>query len=166
MQSKLQDMWSKKLGLSQHNHQLCERLLELLGLSKVDYTIFFRELSHLPNSFSALKKSFYESLPEQLETQWKAWFDQWHQLIMQENDQQMVSKSMLKTNPKYTWREWLIVPAYEQASRGDYSLIHQIQAVLNHPYEEQTQWTEDEYYRLRPEPYIYAGGISHYSCSS
>ena len=166
MQSKLQDMWSKKLGLSQHNHQLCERLLELLGLSKVDYTIFFRELSHLPNNFSALKKSFYESLPEQLETQWISWFDQWYQLITQENNQQMVSQSMLKTNPKYTWREWLIVPAYEQASRGDYSLIHQIQAVLNHPYEEQTQAIEDEYYRLRPEAYSYAGGISHYSCSS
>ena len=166
MQSKLQDMWSKKLGLSKHNHQLCEQLHELLGLSKVDYTIFFRELSHLPNNFSALKKSFYESLPEQLETQWTSWFDQWHQLITQQNDQQMVSKSMLKTNPKYTWREWLIVPAYEQASRGDYSLIHQIQAVLNHPYEEQTQAIEDEYYRLRPEAYSYAGGISHYSCSS
>ena len=85
---------------------------------------------------------------------------------MQENDQQIVSKSMLKTNPKYTWREWLIVPAYVQASRGDYSLIHQIQSVLNHPYEEQTQAIEDEYYRLRPEAYSYAGGISHYSCSS
>ena len=166
MQAKLQDMWSKKLGLSQYNHQLCERLLELLGLSKVDYTIFFRELSHLPNNFSTLKKSFYESPPEQLETQWISWFDQWYQLITQENDQRMVSQSMLATNPKYTWREWLIVPAYEQASRGDYSLIHQIQAVLNHPYEEQTQAIEDEYYRLRPESYIYAGGISHYSCSS
>ena len=166
MQSKLQDMWSKKLGLSEQNRQLCERLLELLGLSKVDYTIFFRELSHLPNNFPALKKSFYESLSEQLETQWTSWFDQWYQLIMQENDQQIVSKSMLKTNPKYTWREWLIVPAYEQASRGDYSLIHQIHAVLNHPYEEQTQAIEDEYYRLRPEAYSYAGGISHYSCSS
>ena len=101
-----------------------------------------------------------------MEMQWISWFNQWYQLIMRENDKQMVSKSMLKTNPKYTWREWLIVPAYEQASRGDYSLIHQIQAVLNHPYEEQTQAIEDEYYRLRPEEYSYAGGISHYSCSS
>ena len=58
---------------------------------------------------------------------------------------------MLKINPKYTWREWLIVPAYEQASRGDYSLIQQIQAVLNQPYEEQTQAIEDQYYRLRPD---------------
>ena len=70
------------------------------------------------------------------------------------------------TNPKYTWREWLIAPAYELASRGDYSLIRELQAVLTHPYDEQTQEIEDQYYRLRPESYFNAGGISHYSCSS
>jgi uncharacterized protein YdiU (UPF0061 family) len=166
MQAKLQDMWSKKLGLPQYDRQLCDGLLQLLELSKVDFTIFFRELSHLPTDFSALNKSFYTPLPKQLEVQWQSWFDQWHLLIASTNNQQAVSQNMLKINPKYTWREWLIVPAYEQASRGDYSLIHQIQAILNQPYEEQTQTIEDQYYRLRPNSFFYAGGVSHYSCSS
>ena len=166
MQAKLQDMWAKKLGLAQYDRQLCDGLLQLLELSKVDFTIFFRELSHLPTDFSALNKSFYTPLPQQLEVQWQSWFDQWSRLIASANNQQAISQNMLNINPKYTWREWLIVPAYEQASRGDYSLIHQIQAILNQPYEEQTQAIEDQYYRLRPDSFFYAGGVSHYSCSS
>ena len=166
MQSKLQQMWSKKLGLPQYDEQLCESLLSLLELSKVDFTIFFRELSHLPNEFSALNKSFYTPLSKQMEVQWQSWFHQWRLMITSVNNQQGLSQAMLKVNPKYTWREWLIVPAYEQASRGDYSLIHEIQDILNQPYEEQTQAVEDQYYRLRPNTYFYTGGISHYSCSS
>jgi len=98
--------------------------------------------------------------------QWQSWFEQWRLMITSVNNQQGLSQAMLKVNPKYTWREWLIVPAYEQASRGDYSLIHQLQDILNQPYEEQTQAIEDQYYRLRPNTYFYTGGISHYSCSS
>ena len=166
MQAKLQDMWSKKLGLPEYDRQLCDGVLQLLELSKVDFTIFFRELSHLPTDFSALNKSFYTPPSQQLEVQWKSWFDQWRLLIASNDNQHALSQKMLKINPKYTWREWLIVPAYEQASRGDYSLIHQIQAVLNQPYEEQTQAIQDQYYRLRPDSFFYAGGVSHYSCSS
>ena len=73
---------------------------------------------------------------------------------------------MKKTNPKYTWREWLIAPAYQQAKHGDYTLIKELQEVFKHPYDEQSQEVEEKYYRLKPVQYFYAGGISHYSCSS
>jgi uncharacterized protein YdiU (UPF0061 family) len=46
---------------------------------------------------------------------------------------------MKQTNPKYTWREWLIVPAYQQAMQGDYTLVRELQEVLSHPYDEQSQ---------------------------
>ncbi len=73
---------------------------------------------------------------------------------------------MKQNNPKYIWREWLIVPAYEQAMLGDYSLIKELQTVLGNPYEEQSQAMEDKYYRLKPKAFFNAGGVSHYSCSS
>ena len=58
-------MWSKKLGLPQYNQQLCDGLIAIyLNFLKVDFTIFFRELSHLPTDFSALNKSFYKPLPQ------------------------------------------------------------------------------------------------------
>lgn len=73
---------------------------------------------------------------------------------------------MKQVNPKYTWREWLIVPAYQNASKGDYTLIQELQAVLANPYEEQSKDIEKKYYRLRPSEFMRAGGVSHYSCSS
>lgn len=69
-------------------------------------------------------------------------------------------------NPKYTWREWLVVPAYQQAEQGDYSLIHELEEVLQDPYGEQSSQVEEKYYRLRPLEFFASGGVSHYSCSS
>ena len=78
----------------------------------------------------------------------------------------VVSKEMKQTNPKYTWREWLVVPAYEKAAEGDYSLIKELQVVFNSPYDEQSKEIEEKYYRLKPQEFFNAGGVSHYSCSS
>ena len=50
--------------------------------------------------------------------------------------------------------KWLIVPAYQQAMQGDYTLVRELQAVLSHPYDEQSQDVEDKYYRLRPKAFF------------
>ena len=73
---------------------------------------------------------------------------------------------MKQTNPKYSWREWLVVPAYQQAAKGDFSLVRELQEVLTKPYEEQSSKVESQYYQLRPQAFSKAGGVSHYSCSS
>lgn len=167
MQDQTQKMWAAKLGLSQYNEKLVKELLRLMTHTEVDYTIFFRELSHLPDDISALKKSFYVKTSQDLDDQWKIWLDSWRDLVASsDNNLTAISAKMKQTNPKYTWREWLIVPAYQQAMQGDYSLIKELQDVLNHPYDEQSKETEDKYYRLRPGKYFNAGGVSHYSCSS
>ena len=73
---------------------------------------------------------------------------------------------MRSTNPKYTWREWLISPAYKAAEEGDFTHIHELQQVLTAPYDEQTEAVEKKYYQRRPLEFFNAGGVSHYSCSS
>jgi uncharacterized protein YdiU (UPF0061 family) len=73
---------------------------------------------------------------------------------------------MKQTNPKYAWREWLVVPVYQQATNGDYSLVRELQEVLSKPYDEQSKEVEAKYYQLKPNEFFNAGGISHYSCSS
>lgn len=166
MQHKLQTMWAAKLGLAEINPQLCDRLIKLMSQSEVDYTIFFRELSNIPDDIVALKKSFYVNPSTQLDEKWQNWLTAWRKLVIQDDNQEEVSKKMKQVNPKFTWREWLIVPAYEQAQQGDYSLVKEVQEVLNHPYEEQSQAVEEKYYRLKPRAFFNAGGISHYSCSS
>jgi uncharacterized protein YdiU (UPF0061 family) len=73
---------------------------------------------------------------------------------------------MQRSNPKITWREWLIAPAYEQAALGDFSQIYDLQAVFSHPYDEPSQEVAAKYDRLKPREFFNAGGVSHYSCSS
>ena len=73
---------------------------------------------------------------------------------------------MLLTNPKYTWREWLIVPAYERAEKGDYSLVKELQNIFDDPYGMKSTNQDKKFDCLRPNKYFNAGGISHYSCSS
>ena len=166
MQQQLQTMWAAKLGLAEFNPQLFNQLIKLMSQSEVDYTIFFRELSNIPDDILALKKSFYVNTSTQLDEKWQNWLTAWRKLVIQDDNQEEVSKKMKQVNPKFTWREWLIVPAYEQAQQGDYSLVKELQEVLNHPYEEQSQAIEEKYYRLKPRAFFNAGGISHYSCSS
>ena len=38
---------------------------------------------------------------------------------------------MKQVNPKYTWREWMIVPAYEEAEEGNYSKLKELQTNLD-----------------------------------
>ena len=166
MQSKLEAMWAAKLGLETFDSELFSDLMSLMVKSSVDYTIFFRELSNLPETVDSLKLSFYQEPDSSLEQQWSEWLDRWKTVALSTNDKDQLSEAMKQVNPKYTWREWLIVPAYRQARDGDYSLIHELQEVLGSPYDEQSKEVEDKYYRLRPSEFFNAGGVAHYSCSS
>ena len=170
MEEQIKLMWATKLGLTEFDSEqfteLLKKLLQLMTRSEVDYTIFFRELSHIPDDVSALKRSFYVKTSQQLDEQWQSWLLSWRDLVSSGGDLSTVSTKMKQTNPKYTWREWLVVPAYQQAMQGDYTLVKELQEVLSHPYDEQSKEVEDKYYRLLPKEFFNAGGVSHYSCSS
>jgi len=166
MQDKVDAMWAAKLGIEQFDAELFSQLINLMVHTAVDYTIFFRELSNIPNDLSELEKSFYQPLSDELVEQWSQWLKQWKSLLSRSQTKEALSLQMKQVNPKYTWREWLVVPAYQQAMNNDYSLIHELQQVLNRPYDEQSDEIEEKYYRLRPRALFGAGGVSHYSCSS
>jgi uncharacterized protein YdiU (UPF0061 family) len=166
MQTQIQNMWAAKLGLTDYHPKLVQGLMQLLTKSEVDYTIFFRELSHVPENVSALKKSFYRKTSPQLDEEWQSWLKNWHDLFIKGGHLAEISAKMKQINPKYAWREWLIVPAYQQAMQGDYTLVRELQEVLSSPYDEQSQRIEAKYYRLKPEAFFNVGGVSHYSCSS
>lgn len=165
MQEKMEKMWACKLGLETFNQELFNELEILMIESSVDYTIFFRELSQLPNDISALEKSFYRDISKNSEIQkrWGKWFDNWKNNI--ESSEELSSKMKL-INPKYTLREWFLVPAYKQAQKEDYSLIKDLQEVMNKPYEEQSKDIELKYYTLKPLQFFDLAGVSHVSCSS
>ena len=166
MQQEIEAMWVKKLGLNSFNSSLVNELLELMIISKIDYTVFFRRLSVIPEDLSMLKESFYMPSSEQLDARWNNWLQNWHLQLKGCNDLGARSAAMQSSNPNITWREWLIAPAYEKAAQGDYSLIKELQNVFSNPYKEQSKELESKYNVMKPKQFFNLGGISHYSCSS
>jgi uncharacterized protein YdiU (UPF0061 family) len=187
MHAQIKKMWAAKLGLSTLNtasHKvLCNALLSeletLMMQTPVDYTIFFRELSSIPDDIGPLKKSFYNNSPhdtdpKEMDKRWAEWLEKWKTVLNSSTDANAtsprssseISRQMKLVNPKYILREWFVMPAYQQASAGDYSLIRELQDVMTQPYAEQSKDLEDKYYRLKPVEFFEVGGLSHLSCSS
>ena len=166
MQEKIKIMWTRKLGLKEYDESLLNNLFQLMIITKVDYTKFFRLLSDIPKEISSLKKSFYQDCSIEIDSLWNNWLKAWYKSLKQVNDINKISLDMKKVNPRYTWREWLISFAYKAAERGDFSLIKELQVVFDNPYEDLSIDLQNKYDLIRPLKFFNKGGISHYSCSS
>ena len=188
MQAQMEKMWTAKLGLGTFHAALFRELEMLMVQTPVDYTLFFRELSMVPDDIGPLKNSFYnnsnhamasihptyETAPEEMDKRWSEWLKKWKLLIASTSNVNAapscsldeISKQMKLVNPKYSLREWLLAPAYQQAVAGDYTLIRELQEIMTQPYAEQSKEVEEKYYRLRPSEFCEVGGLSHLSCSS
>ncbi len=166
MNKELKKMWAGKLGLEHYNGTLINELFNLMVISKADYTILFRKLSDIPDNLNSLKDSFYLPINDELKNRWEVWLKNWRSILKNEVDFKTKSVLMKSLNPVYTWREWMIVPAYEDAEKGNYTKIKELQDVFSNPYIEQSSEIDQKYNRLRPSQYFNYGGISHYSCSS
>lgn len=161
MNEKMDKMWASKLGIESFDEKLFNQLMALMITTKVDYTIFFRELSKIPEDISQLELSFYQKLEdENLKQKWSLWLDSWKSKLS------VTSEELKAINPKYTLREWYLVEAYEKAYDGDYSLIHELQEIMTKPYEEQSKDIEKKYYMKKPLKLFDIAGVSHVSCSS
>lgn len=170
MQTQMENMWAAKLGLGVFHPALFNELITLMEQTPVDYTMFFRELSMMPDDISLLKQSFYKNSTyhadsERMDKRWSAWLTKWKSLT-QPCSREELSRQMKLVNPKYSLREWFVVPAYQQADTGDYSLIQELQEVMTQPYAEQSKDVDEKYYRLKPLELFGVGGSSHLSCSS
>jgi len=190
MQTQMEKMWADKLGLATFDAALFSELETLMVQTPVDYTLFFRELSTLPDDIGPLRKSFYKGSrgaaaaidmtvatdTDEMDKRWSAWLGKWKALIngAGTNDanavplrsHEAISTQMKRVNPKYRWREWFVVPAYQQAAVGNYEVIRELQEVMTQPYAEQSKDVEEKYYRLKPPEFFEVGGLSYYSCSS
>jgi len=176
MQAQMEQMWAAKLGLGSFHAALFSELETLMVQTPVDYTIFFRELSTVPDDIGPLKKSFYTVASEGLDQRWSEWLTTWKLLIgsasttnanaAKPRSREALSRQMKLVNPKYSLREWLLVPAYSQASAGNYALIRELQEVMTQPYVEQSKDVEEKFYRPKPSEFFAVGGLSYVSCSS
>ena len=168
MEVQLEKMWASKLGLPTFDIELFRELVMLMMQTPVDYTIFFRELSSLPEDTGPLKKSFYNKLDSEGDARWSNWFTTWKSLITADplHSREVISQQMKLVNPKYSLREWLVVPAYQEANEGSYTLTREVNEVMTQPYAEQSKDVEEKYYRPRPSEFSRVAGTSFVSCSS
>jgi uncharacterized protein YdiU (UPF0061 family) len=123
-----------KLGLLDArpaDRELIEATLKLLAADKVDYTIFWRRLSHHVAGAPAepVRDLFLD----------RAAFDAWLLNYSQRLDASERPRSaalMLKTNPKYVLRNHLGELAIRQAKSKDYCGVADLLALLQAPYDE------------------------------
>jgi len=94
MRLQMKKMWAAKLGLlldeegEGFDYELFSELQKLMVQTPVDYTIFFRELSSVPEDIGPLKKSFYNGLnknsaknTEEMDKRWEEWLVKWKSVL-------------------------------------------------------------------------------------
>lgn len=123
-----------KLGLSvahESDAELIDTLLLLLARNGVDYTIFWRRLSHAvaAGNFEPVRDLFAD----------RDGLDQWLLLyseLLVLMDKAPTADLMLKTNPKFVLRNHLGEQAIRAAKLGDFSELQTLQRLLERPFDE------------------------------
>lgn len=148
-----------KLGLSgltlESDPGLIDDLLQLLALNRVDYTIFWRRLSHLAGGAdpATVRDLFLDR------TGLDAWLVRYSVLLalMPEG---IAGAAMLKTNPKFVLRNHLAEDAIAAAKQKDFSAVQALLTLLETPFDEHPDMESHADF-----PPAWAAGIS-ISCSS
>jgi uncharacterized protein YdiU (UPF0061 family) len=110
---------------------LVETIQKLLAQDKVDYTLFWRNLSEVMNGKSTdLVRDMFIDRAE-----FDAWMLQYSELFRQQIHRPEPNL-MLKINPKYVLRNYLGEQAIRQAKLKDFSEVETLLKLLQSPYDE------------------------------
>ncbi|MFT4243033.1 MAG: YdiU family protein [Acidovorax sp.] len=123
-----------KLGLAEARDGdgvLIDGILRLLAQGSVDYTIFWRRLSHAVGSgdFEPVRDLFAD----------RAAFDAWllsYSELLVLSGRALAANLMLKTNPKFVLRNHLGEQAIRAAKLGDFGELQTLQRLLENPFDE------------------------------
>lgn len=108
--------------------------------------------------FAAIAPAFYDAPNVEVKAKWIAWLRRWKRLRLPGVTPSAVAEKMKMLNPKYVPREWMLVEAYDAASRGDYSITHNLFQLFRRPYDEQPE-SHEKYFRCTPPKYRGKGGV-------
>lgn len=170
-----------KMGLAtwdeQASTELFDELQQLMARSRLDFTIFWRQLSHVTDvdlraaaagqpagATAKLAPAFYEAnMLQAAEGEWAAWLAKYAARLQSEaRPEEERQAQMRAASPKYVPREWMLVKAYEAADNGDLSVLRELEELFRHPYDEQPQ-LEHKYYTRTPDEYRQKAGVAYFS---
>ncbi len=166
-------MMASKLGLETVNDEVkqhVQKLIELMQMQEIDYTIFFRNLANILKNDDTveipdcIKFSFYDDKAMDTE-KWLSWLKEYRRILKAESttDNQRALR-MNAVNPKYVLRNYMAHEAISLAENGDYSLVNDFLTMLKKPYDEQANY--NKWFAKRPEWARVKIGCSMLSCSS
>ena len=182
----VQDTWRRKMGFAYPASAsvadaLWKELEPLLRASQADWVTFWRQLSSVaalpsddeekailapldawsdnPGAHSA----WYRPLSPELRGDWVKWLRKWRAALHDEGERDAAGERMLKENPKFVPREWMLVEAYEAAAKGDLTVLHQLHDLFKDPYGEATADLSAKYYRTAPKVALSKGGTAFMS---
>lgn len=146
------DVMRKKLGLTldlEEDKQLITNLLGALQDAYVDYTLFFRTLSRYYGERMPIFELAMNPVP----------FDSWLNLYdarlkKETRTHEQRRETMLKTNPKYILKNYMLEKATILAKQGNFSMVETLLHIATHPFDELPEFehfagdTPEEYKNL------------------
>jgi uncharacterized protein YdiU (UPF0061 family) len=124
----------KKLGLEgtvEGDPELIDDMYDMLESLHVDYTLFMRTLSHYEHKgdrTALLSTGMYHEPMQK-------WLDRYDERI-QYIDKTEHKKQMLKANPKYVLKNYMLQEAIDAADKGDFSVVDDLYTIAQNPFEE------------------------------
>jgi uncharacterized protein YdiU (UPF0061 family) len=122
---KWQSLFRQKVGLNKdipEDIQLLEQLMQSLHQQKLDFTLFFRDLSE-GNDCPSVMSEWHELYQERL--------------LLEKTSLDHRLEAMRAVNPKYILRNHLAQRAIESAQKKDFSEVSKLLNILENPYESQ-----------------------------
>ncbi len=127
-------LMAQKLGLDAHSDEDLNLIKHLLGVMQglsVDYTLFFRTLSRYDGDRKALLKLGLYHTPM------NDWLDEYDKrLEANTSEREERHRKMLKCNPKYVLKNYMLQEAIDEAEEGDFSLVDALFTIAQDPYAE------------------------------
>ncbi|OEY67014.1 protein adenylyltransferase SelO [Marinobacter sp. X15-166B] len=153
------DSMRAKLGLAEDDASdidLTMALFALLHTHKVDYTLFFRNLSNLAGNGDAPVRDLF--VDREAADVWLARYRA--RLTKETRSAEAREAAMRAVNPKYVLRNYLAQLVIQEAQNGDYGPLEELLKVLAQPFAEQPEF---ERYAAPPPDW---GKHLNISCSS
>ncbi|XP_067870035.1 protein adenylyltransferase SelO-like isoform X4 [Heterodontus francisci] len=169
-QTKLMELFKAKLGLFGHDNDddyLIAYLLKLMEYTRADFTMTFRQLSEITQQQLEANSISEEYWALQDLARHKK-FSHWVNLYLSRLNRNTVDSDearrtrMKSANPRYILRNWMAESAIRKTERNDFSEVHLLQKILQHPFNKQTD-AEEAGYSSRPPPWARELRVS---CSS
>ncbi|MEY4694357.1 MAG: hypothetical protein RLZZ95_806, partial [Pseudomonadota bacterium] len=145
----LGDAMRAKLGLTgalapeterEADWTLVEDLMQIMATEQVDFTLFWRQLSHAvqdQSSAAAVQPEGWHRITDQVldRPRLHQWLERYTARAGQPQFAAM-AQTMLQTNPKFVLRNHLAEIAIRQAKQGDFSEIETLHHLLQSPFDE------------------------------